>query len=263
MATGIIKQPDLDGVSDEVRKYIDSLNEGYDDMLSQLEKATKVIEELTDDEESASDDEPDGGDDEPDAPEPDKPDPKAKKEEETPPKKRDKVGKSEDEDDVTDLLKAHPEIAAAIAKASDIAKAATERAERAEKLAKAERDRRLSQEFLAKARTLDALAIEHEPVAKTLQSMADKLTPEENEVVWRALHAANEQARSGDLFNELGSSARGIGKTGVAETDLAKAAKVLMDKDPKLDYADAVTKAVGADPTLYHQYIEEQRQVRR
>jgi hypothetical protein len=262
MGKGIIKQPDLSGVSEDVRKYIESLNDGYDEMIVQLEKATDVIEELT----SETDAPAEGDDDDEDETETEETPPPAESkdkkkpvveakdgdDEEPPADKETKVGKSQD---LTDILKAHPELAKAIGAAND-------RAERAEKIAKAERDRRLKSEFIAKAATLDALAIETEPVADVLQKMAEKLTPAENEVIWKTLHAANEQARSGSLFDELGSSARG-GKTGAAETDLSKAAKALMDKDPALDYTSAVTKAVAENQSLYHEYIEEQRQVRR
>ena len=254
---GILKQPDLDGVSDEVRKYIDSLVDGHDQMLDQLEKATKVIEELTDEDTStegdddADDTDDDDGDDDADTSKDDAAD--KKKKEKKP------VGKSDESDPLTDILKAHPEIASAIAKAKEAADKATKRAEEAEKVAKAERDRRVSQEFIAKAKTLDALAIEHDPVAKALMEMADKVSSENNEVIWKALHAANEQARSGALFDEIGSSARGGGKEGDAESSLKKAAKALMAQDATLTEADAITKAVAADPNLYHEYVEEQR----
>lgn len=249
----VLKQPDLSGVSEEVRKYVESLSTGYDEMIGQLEKATQVIEELTDeddsderdDEDDDDSDETDGGDDTDDDDEDEDDKPKSK------------VGKSS----LDAILKANPEVAKLIKSATDAADKANKRAERAEKVAKTERDLRLEGEFIAKAKTLDALAIEHDPVAKALQEMAEKLSPEVNETIWKALHAANEQAKSGDIFKEIGSSARG-GKTGEAETDLNKAAKALMDNDKDLTYTEAVTKAVGADPSLYHEYVEEQRKAR-
>jgi hypothetical protein len=230
----VLKQPDLSGVSDEVRKYVESLSTGYDEMIGQLEKATQVIEELTDEDEE-DDDERASSD-----------------------KKKSKVGKS----DLDSILKAHPEVAQAISKAQAAADAATKRAEQAEKIAKKERDQRLEGEFIAKAKTLDALGIEHDPVAKALQEMAEKVTPETNETIWKTLHAANEQARSGEIFKEIGSSARGM-KTGEAETDLNKKAREIMDRNQDMSYTDAITKAVADDPSLYHEYVEEQRQARR
>jgi hypothetical protein len=252
----VLKQPDLSGVSDEVRKYVESLSTGYDEMIGQLEKATQVIEELTDEDEEDDDELSDESDDDDDDTDDDEDDDDERASSD---KKKSKVGKS----DLDSILKAHPEVAQAISKAQAAADAATKRAEQAEKIAKKERDQRLEGEFIAKAKTLDALGIEHDPVAKALQEMAEKVTPETNETIWKTLHAANEQARSGEIFKEIGSSARGGMKTGEAETDLTKAANALMERNKDMTYTEAITKAVADDPNLYHEYVEEQRQARK
>lgn len=246
------KQPDLSGVSPEVKEFIEGISKGYDEMVEQLEKATKVIEELTDEDDTSDDDADDDEDDDEEPPPP----PTGKS-------KRGKgVGKSADDDDgdddpLTDLLKTHPALAEMLSTMKKTADDATDRADKAEKMAKAERDVRLTAEFITKAKTLDALAIESEPVAKALREMAEKVSKDTNEAIWKALVAANEQARSGRMFDELGSSAPGAGETQPGGK-LDKAARKIMSDD-KVSYADALTKAVAADPSLYNEYVHDVR----
>ena len=236
---GAVTQPDLSGVSPEVMAYISGINKGYDEMVGQLEKATKVIEELTDEDDTDTGDEGDEGDDD-----------EGDDTEDTP------VGKSGD--DLTELLKAHPALQGVLGSLKKAADDATKRADAAEKMAKAERDNRLTAEFITKARSLDGLAIEHEPVAKALREMAEKVSKDANEAIWKALSAANEQAKTGVLFDEIGSAGPGS-RDGEPGDQLEKTARKLMAADKDLDYPSALVKAVADDPSLYVEYVDQVR----
>ena len=239
---GAVTQPDLSGVSPEVMAYIGGISKGYDEMVEQLEKATKVIEELTDE------DDTDTGDDESDETDDDGDDDDSG--DDTP------VGKSGD--DLTELLKAHPALQGVLGSLKKAADDATKRADAAERMAKAERDNRLTAEFITKARSLDGLAIEHEPVAKALREMAEKVSKDANEAIWKALSAANEQAKTGVLFDEIGSAGPGS-RDGEPGDQLEKTARKLMAADKDLDYPSALVKAVADDPSLYVEYVDQVR----
>lgn len=127
------------------------------------------------------------------------------------------------------------------------------RAEDAETIAKAERDKRLEREWTDRLSTLDGLNFEIGKVAKQFKSLADKDADFANELV-ETLKAINEQAKTADLFGEVGK--RGPAE-GSAEAKIEGVVKALREADPKLSEPEAWQRALDQNPELYEQYVTE------
>lgn len=147
----------------------------------------------------------------------------------------------------TDILKsADPAIV-------EIVKAAEERAEAAEKIAKAERDYRIEQEFIAKAAEFGSLSVEASTLGPVLKAAAEALDEEAFGVIIDALTAANETVGESDLFSEVGKSTSFEGSA--SSDSIEKAAARLREEDSSLTHAQAISKAVELDPSLYTEYL--------
>jgi len=142
----------------------------------------------------------------------------------------------------------------------EIVKAAEERAIAAESIAKAERDYRLEREFVSKAQELNNLPVTAEEFGLVLKSVADALTEEQYDAIWKVLSAANANLANSAMFSEVGKS------TASADTDspmsvIEKAAARLQSEMPTLTKEQAIAKALEADANLYNQYLREGRKV--
>lgn len=135
----------------------------------------------------------------------------------------------------------------------EIVKAAEERAEAAEKIAKAERDYRIEQEFIAKAEEFNALSVEASTLGPVLKAAAEALSEEAFGVIIDALTAANETVSESDLFSEVGKSTSFEGSG--SSDSIEKAAARLREDDSSLTHAQAISKAVELDPSLYTEYL--------
>ncbi len=93
--------------------------------------------------------------------------------------------------------------------------------------------------------------------AIVLKSLEDKLSPEEQEAVFKLFKAGNECLRG--QMKEVGKGAStGDGNTGEsAWTTIEKKADA-MAKDKNITKAKAVTEVIAAEPELYERYLEEQ-----
>jgi len=147
----------------------------------------------------------------------------------------------------TDILKsADPQIV-------EIVKAAEERAEAAEKIAKAERDYRIEQEFIAKAAEFNALSVDASSLGPVLKAAAEVMDEEAFGVIIDALSAANETVSESGLFSEVGKSTSF--ESGSSTDSIEKAAARLREEDTSLTHAQAISKAVELDPSLYTEYL--------
>jgi len=147
----------------------------------------------------------------------------------------------------TDILKsADPQIV-------EIVKAAEERAEAAEKIAKAERDYRIEQEFIAKAAEFSALSVDASTLGPVLKAAAEVMDEEAFGVIIDALSAANETVSESGLFSEVGKSTSF--ESGSSTDSIEKAAARLREEDTSLTHAQAISKAVELDPSLYTEYL--------
>jgi hypothetical protein len=70
-------------------------------------------------------------------------------------------------------------------------------------------------------------------------------------------NAVAEQAKSGNLFGEVGSA--GAGSTSGALGEIEAKAKVMCEKDPKLTREQAISLVAQAEPALYSRYLSESR----
>ncbi len=142
-----------------------------------------------------------------------------------------------------------------------VAKAEADAAEAAE-VAKSERDARLSGEYLAKANGPDysGLPISPEGLATALRQIDEgTVTKETGAELHRVLKAAAHIAsHPGDFvaFGGVGADATGAGG---AMAQLNAAADKLIEADPSLTKAEAITKAADNNPDLARAYQEGNR----
>lgn len=134
------------------------------------------------------------------------------------------------------------------------------RALKAEEIAKNERDARELQEFTKRAETefssLPGTAIEK---GKVLKAVNQKLAKEEAAEVEKLLKAAQEIAKSGKLFGELGASGGNVNLSDSAEGRLIAKAQDMVSKGVVKSEAEGMEKIAREDPALYQEYQKEVR----
>lgn len=162
------------------------------------------------------------------------------------------VAKGEAEESEEDLLKsADPRLADLIRKSRDDAAAANKAAAEATKVAKFERDQRVERELIAKADTFSVPGDKSDVVA-ILKSATATGDAELIAKIDKLLAATTEVMKQTDLFKEIGTD-----QPGGIESGLEKVAKALIDTDPKLTKEQAIAKALEANPELYNTYLAE------
>ncbi len=135
-------------------------------------------------------------------------------------------------------------------------KARNAEAEAREELRK-ERDAQADREFVAKAGAWKSLSLDAEefgPMLRQVHDMNETLA----DIIAKAMDAANAQAESGAIFDEIGKPApvaRGADAYGHVQS-LAKAA---VEAGEFATVEQAVSQLVAADPSLYEQYLNEMR----
>lgn len=160
---------------------------------------------------------------------------------------------SEEDEDVTKRDDLPQDVRDAIAKRDAELDAVTKRLEAAEAIAKAERDQRLTKEWNDRIAGLDALGLDVEETAKRFKDLAD-VSPELADDLVAKMSAANEQARAGNLFTEVGK--RGGNENG-AESKMESVVKSIA-AEKGVDEAEAWLIASDTHKALYTEYINEQ-----
>lgn len=149
------------------------------------------------------------------------------------------VGKSASTEDI---LKSNPDLA-------EIVKAATDRADEAERIAKHERDRRVEREMIEKAQQLPLIGDTTEDLASLLHKLNDA-DPTLATAVEGLLRKANDQLRESDLFSEVGKSTPGAGSV------VAGVIAELQKNDPTLTAEQAEVLAYANNPGLYRDELK-------
>jgi hypothetical protein len=163
------------------------------------------------------------------------------------------AGDPEDEEDDTEegLMKSVPE---AVREMLNKAKADADAVR--EELRK-EREERRDTEFVAKARAdWSLLPIDADEVGKAMRRLTDA-DASLAETITKALDAANAQAESANIFNEIGTAGRP--DTGDAYGKVTTLAKALVAEGKSPTVEQAVVDLISADPNLYHEYVAEKR----
>lgn len=154
------------------------------------------------------------------------------------------VGKSaDDDDDLAEIRKSHPELAARIEKAEQAA-------DEAEEIAKEEQRRRVYRECIDKAASMPGLGQPTEDLADLFMKLEYGVDETIAKSVEDVLRKADAAIREGALFIEKGSSADG---DDAIETALAEIRKA----DPELSEHEAMVKLMETNPSLYTDSLKE------
>lgn len=157
----------------------------------------------------------------------------------------------EDAEDEEDMMKSVPE---AVREMLNKAKADADAVR--EELRK-EREERRDAEFVAKARdNWNLLPIDADEVGKAMRRLTDA-DASLADTITKALDAANAQAESANIFNEIGTAGRP--DSGDAFGKVTTMAKALVAEGKSATVEQAVVDIISADPTLYHEYVAEKR----
>jgi hypothetical protein len=151
------------------------------------------------------------------------------------------------------VAKAKAEATEAISKANASAAEAIAKANGQIEEINKERAERADAERLAKAKTLvDGLpGMDAEVVAKSLK----EISAEGAAALEKTLNAAREALKLASVTKQIGADATGGGKDGDANSSIAKAAAVIKAAQPTLTTAQAIAKALDANPELYSEYL--------
>jgi len=161
-----------------------------------------------------------------------------------------------------DLLKGMPdELRALVQKALSEAEVAKREAAEAKAQARIEKDARELQDFAKRAETefasLPGTALEKGAVLKGLYS-GQPLAKEEADKVVALLKAADELARSGQVFGELGRSTP-LAEASGAYGKIEALAKEVVAKGGAKTLAEAIAQVAQQQPALYQEYRAELR----
>lgn len=156
-------------------------------------------------------------------------------------------------DEKEEMLKALPPAVQAMLKERDDKLAAIEKAaadDRA-KFEKAEEKRADEKAVVEVKDMFKSLAVDADTLGPALRRMPEEAA----EAVRKALRAAEEQAAQGELYKSLGSDAAPEGSGSLSKIDAATAE--VQKANPGMSKAEAMEKAVTADPNLYNDYRQE------
>src|SRR3990167_8190280 len=146
------------------------------------------------------------------------------------------------------------EVRSELVKAQNLAASAMQELQKEREELRKEREARQDMEFIQKAKdsfvSLSLNAEEVGPMLRKLASFDVKLYEE----VEKALFAANGVANESSLLKEVGSEASNNSLDGFDKIDML--AKALITDGKAKTYAEAVSKAVAANPSLYTDYQE-------
>lgn len=150
-----------------------------------------------------------------------------------------------DEDAVSKL---DPETLSVLRKVADTNAEMAKRLTKAEEIAKGEQDVRLTREWVEKAEGMTAIpGVVAEEFGPVLKSVASQVDPATMEVLVEKLGAANAAIKESAITKEHGAAGGGDED----DDDLSKAVSKVMADEPGLSRAQAIAKAVEADPSLY------------
>lgn len=159
------------------------------------------------------------------------------------------VGEEEDDmEEEEDMMKSLPQPVREM-----LEKAANEAAEAREELRK-ERERRADEEFVAKAAAWSHLTMDPKEVGPALRRLTES-DSKLGEVISKALEAANAQAESAAIFDEIGRGAQPTHSDAYGKVQaLAKAA---VDAGEYSTIEQAISQVVLKNPELYAAYRAE------
>lgn len=132
--------------------------------------------------------------------------------------------------------------------------------EETNRLAAIEKEARETDNWITKLREFPYLQITPQHFGKVMQKVAAS-APLEADEVFRVLEKANSLVGKGAIFSEIGKSSNGRTAIGDATNMTARVdalAEDLMQMDPKLTKAEAITKALEKNPGWYSAYRREQ-----
>ena len=141
----------------------------------------------------------------------------------------------------------------AISKAQELVTKANTRAEEAEQIAKAERDIRLHREYVEKAKSFRNLPVDPDEFGPVLKALEETLTPEQVEMVTKALKTANDTVANAGFFSEVGK--RGI--DGYESISKAEGLAVEKAKEEGISKDEALSRVYEENPDLYDEYVSE------
>jgi hypothetical protein len=129
----------------------------------------------------------------------------------------------------------------------------------AERIAKSEREARELSEFTKKAeKEFSYLPGEAAAKGKILQAVNSKLSKEETAELEKLLKAADEIAKSGKVFSEMGATGSGnIADSDSAEGQINARAAELVSKGVVKTIIEGISKIAKEDPSLYESYRKE------
>jgi hypothetical protein len=220
-----VTEPDLSGVSDEVKAYIDAIKKDGEELLEDNKRLAVVADEAIN-----ADNEDDDDDDD------------------------------DDEDDVEKAIaKADPALAGLIRKMQADAAATEERAKAAEMIAKAEQDRREGAEMVSLAKSWTGnIGAKHDDLGSALLDIKKNCTEETFSQVETVLKAADEAVKTGELFKAAGTTGHDT-VAGSAEEMIDQKVAELRKADPSLDEVDALSRVLSENRDLYAKYDSERR----
>lgn len=120
-----------------------------------------------------------------------------------------------------------------------------------------ERDAARDREFVAKAKDWEHLSISAEEVGPMLRRLFDA-DPALGEMIEKALAAANAQAESGAIFEEIGKSAPVI-EGADAYGKVRNLAKAAVEAGEFATVEQAIAGLIAKNPALYNDYLAERR----
>lgn len=116
--------------------------------------------------------------------------------------------------------------------------------------------RRRRGEWLSKANDLDAISADAEEIADELVELEDTLGTEKAESYLERLRSADELAKSGDAFEETGSSGSGSSDASAYDEVLRKADE-LLEENSDLEKHEAIDRVMQTDADLRKRYHQE------
>ena len=150
-----------------------------------------------------------------------------------------------------DIMKSVPEVVRVA-----LEKARTDADEARTELRK-EREARLDAQFVQKARDeWSHLTLDAELVGKAMRRLTET-DAELAEVIEKALTSVNAQAESADIFAEIGTVGRPDNSSTLGKVQ--SLAKSLVADGKAKTVEQAVADLISTDPSLYHDYLAEQR----
>lgn len=123
-----------------------------------------------------------------------------------------------------------------------------------EAMIKKQEDDKLTEKYVQVAKSFKGLVIKPEEFGIVLKEIAIN-SPKSIDKIEEVLKSADQAIVEGGIFKEIGSSAGGSGGAKAMDKIEQKAVEIM--KSEKISKAEAITKALEIDPSLYSEYLKE------